>query len=97
MITPVTMSYKEWIPRWTLHIGGAENVIRVPPAATTVTPLVISNWLQALASHPNKELTSFFTTGLSYGFCIGYSPWKSLKSAKRNLECALDHPGPVLD
>ena len=42
--------------------------------------------------HPNKKLTSFFTMGISYGFQIGYSPQKSLKSAKHNLGCALDHP-----
>ena len=87
------MSYEEWISRWTSHISSADDVIRVPHAATAVTtPLVISNWLPLLANHPNKKLTSFFTTGISYSFRIGYSPWKSLKSAKGNLGCALDHP-----
>ena len=87
------MSYEEWISRWTSYISSADDVIRVPHAATAVTtPLVISNWLPLLVNHPNKKLTSFFTTGISYGFRIGYSPWKSLKSAKGNLGCALDHP-----
>lgn len=93
MTPPVNMSYEEWIPRWISHIGQADDPISVPPAAKAVTtPLVTRNWISLLAKHPNKELTSFFTTGLSQGFQIGYRPQQSLKSAKRNLACALEHP-----
>ena len=93
MTTPINTSYEEWIPRWISHIGQADDPIRVPPAAKAVTtPLVTRNWISLLANHPNKELTSFFTTGLSQGFQIGYRPQQLLKSAKHNLACALEHP-----
>ena len=93
MTTPVNASYKEWIPRWISHIGQADDPIRVPSAATAVTAsLVTRNWISLLANYPNKKLTSFFTTGLSQGFQIGYRPQQPLKSAKCNLACALEHP-----
>ena len=58
-----------------------------------MTPLIPKNWALLLSSHPNQELAQFFITGISHGFRIGFKkPPKPLKSAKRNLECALHHP-----
>ena len=55
--------------------------------------MIPKNWALLLSSHPNQELAQFFITGISHGFRIGFKkPPKPLKSAKRNLECALHHP-----
>ena len=93
LTTPVTMSYKEWIPRWISYISSADDVIRVLSTATGVTtPLVISNWLYLLANHPNKTLTLFFYNRHILWFPNWLQSPKSLESAKGNLECSLDHP-----
>ena len=67
------------------------------PGATSVsTPLIPSTWEALLTSHPNRQLVQFFMSGISQGFRIGFKqPKKTLKSAKRNLGCALDHPETV--
>jgi len=57
------------------------------------TPLNAMNWPSLLSTHPNQELVQF---GITEGFCIGFkSSPKPLKSAKRNLWCALQHPDTV--
>ena len=92
MSTPTHLSYEDWIERWTSHLGRTNVVIRVPSTATAVvTPLKTQNWQSCLVSHPNQKLTSFFISDLTHGFRIGYNSQKSLKSAKRNLSCALEH------
>lgn len=46
-----------------------------------------------LADYPNNPLANFFISGIQEGFCIGFTPCATkLKSAKRNLPCALEHP-----
>ena len=46
-----------------------------------------------MAEHPDKSLVKFFLTGISQGFRNGYhNPQSLLKSTRRNLDCALQHP-----
>ena len=60
------------------------------------TPLNAKNWALILSTHPNQELVQFFITGISEGFRIGFKSLpKPLKSAKHNLQCALQHPDTV--
>ena len=56
------------------------------------TPLDIFQWGEALRDHPNQPLAQFFLTGIKEGFRIGYKyGLSSLKSARRNLDCAMQH------
>ena len=87
-------TYEDWIPKWKSHLAGSDDTVQVPPSATTITTLLITEkWLSLLANHLDKALTKFFITGISQGFRIGYTTQQSsLKSASRNLICALHHP-----
>ena len=89
--------YKEWVPAWKVHLAGSPADVRVSHEVTAITtPLNAMNWASLLSTHPNQELVQFFLTGISEGFRIGFkSSPKPLKSAKRNLECALQHPDTV--
>jgi len=68
--------------------------IKVPAEATVITsPLIVKNWSYHLATHQDKVLVNFFLAGISQDFSIGYHNSQSpLKSAKRNLFCALKYP-----
>jgi len=90
-------SYQDWIPAWTAHLRSSADDAKVPQEATYIsTPLVPSTWRALLESYPNKQLVQFFISGISQGFRIGFKQMtKPLKSAKRNLDCALDHPDTV--
>ena len=91
-VTP-TPQYQTWLQVWGKHMEGASTSVLVPASARSIqTPLILSNWSQALQTHPNQELVKFFLTGISHGFRIGYnSTTTSLKSAHKNLEGALLH------
>ena len=55
--------------------------------------LIIQSCSNLLETHPVQLPVNFFLAGISQGFHIGYhNPKSSLKSAKRNLHCALQHP-----
>ena len=93
MTTPASMSCEEWLLQWSSHISRTIEAVQVPPTTTAISsPLKIHSWISLLKNHPNKQLTSFFITGLSRGFRIGYKSKKSLQSAKHYLSCALEHP-----
>ena len=72
----------------------ASDAIKVPTEATGISsPLILRHWTNLLAAHPDRPLVNFFLAGIAQGFRIGYhNPQSSLKSAKRNLACALQHP-----
>ena len=60
--------------------------------------LVIPKWTQALQAYPLKSLATFFLTGITSGFRVGYNrPRRPLKSAHKNLAGALLHPDVVED
>jgi len=87
-------SYQEWVPTWTAHFLNSTDVVKVPNEAKAITtPLSTKNWARLLADHPHRQLIQFF---ISHGFWIGFKqPPKHLKSVKRKLGCALDHPETV--
>jgi len=92
-MTTACISYEEWLPRWVARLSKTEDIIHVPSTATAIiTPLQMHIWWNLLANYPNQRVASFFISGLTYGFRIGYFSDTRLKSAKRNLPCALDHP-----
>ena len=70
------------------------TAIQVPLQAYYIhTPLIIHKWQEALVKHSHQPLVAFFLMEISQGFTIGFnhSPDK-LKSARRNLTGALQHP-----
>lgn len=89
--------YVKWLSAWNSHLGQPSTTVRIPAGATAITtPLQVDNWRRILADHPNRPLVEFFITGLTEGFRIGFKELsKPLKSAKRNLSCALEHPDTV--
>ena len=58
------------------------------------SPLNVKAWERALSSHPDKSFIDYVTNGLRRGFHIGYNyeRGQSLKSAKRNMLSAKQHP-----
>ena len=90
-------NYVDWISAWTTHLKSQPADVKVPPVATVVTsPLDVSRWKEALSDHPNKPLADFFLSGITQGFRIGFKQQlHPLKSTKRNLYCALQHPETV--
>jgi len=80
------------------HLSKSENIIHIPStAAAIITPLQMHIWRHLLTNYHNQRLASFFISGLTNGFRIGYYSDIQLKSAKRNLPCALDHPKVVAE
>ena len=90
-------NYSVWFPAWKTQLEGLPKDVKVPPAATAIsTPLDASNWKKFLADHPNRPLVDFFINGIVEGFRIGFrQQQRQLQSAKRNLNCALQHPDTV--
>ena len=86
--------YHTWITKWHNHMKDVPTAILVPPQASRIhTPLIINKWQEALVNHPHHLLVDFFLTGISQGFRIGFNhPADKLKSARRNLTGALQHP-----
>lgn len=65
-----------------------------PPLCTISSPLAahLSAWRRRLQSHPDQEFASFILQGIAEGFRVGYSYSQQLRSAKRNMPSALEHP-----
>ena len=87
-------SYSNWLPDWMSHLSDISTAILVlPEAASITTPLNYCKWQLYLSEHPDPALTTFFITGITQGFRLGFdSPLVSLKSACKNLAGALQHP-----
>ena len=85
-----TPSYKTWLA----HLGGlSETVVVSSVAATVTTPLNINGWQAQLMEYPNRLLVTFFISSLTQGFRIGFNQLPvMLKSARKNLDGALQHP-----
>lgn len=83
-----------WLQKWTHLISTPLLTPKVPPDACHITtPLIVTAWRQLLLSHPHRDMVHFFLTGLSQGFRLGYcQAGSTLKSAKRNMHSALQHP-----
>ena len=70
-------------------------VPRVPESARLVhTPLIPSAWSELLSGYPDQRLAQFFLKGITEGFQVGYSDriTQGLRSSKKNLEGAIQHP-----
>ena len=70
-------------------------VPRVPESACLVhTPLIPTSWRNLLARYPDQRLVQFFLRGIIEGFQVGYNDHKSksLKSSRKNLDGAIQHP-----
>jgi len=89
--------YDKWISAWISHLGWSLPIIRVPFEASAISsPLNADNWRKSPIDHPDRPLVKFFITGLTEGFPIGFKEQsKPLRSSKRNLSCALQHPDTV--
>ncbi|XP_065918904.1 uncharacterized protein [Dysidea avara] len=86
--------YTMWISKWLSHLSGAQESILVPPEATRIsTPLVPERWRSHLVPYPDKKLTYFFISGITSGFRLGCkTPLRTLKSSRKNLVSAFEHP-----
>ena len=89
-----TPPYETCLAQWTKHLAGLSESVMVPPAAATVTtPLNINGWQTQLMEYPNRLLATFFISGLTQGFRIGFNQLPDMhKSTQRNLDGALQHP-----
>ena len=86
--------YEPWLSEWTSHLTGVSETVFVQLEASKISTLLHpQNWQALLEEYPSKPLASFFMFGISHGFRIGFNqPSSMLKSAKKNLDCALQHP-----
>ena len=87
------LSDDNWLKDWTSLSSSAPTTPLVPAEARHIhTPLIVAQWKEALKDYPNQPLAQFFLKGITEGFRIGYNYGPlSLKSARRNLDCALQH------
>lgn len=92
-------TYTTWLLNWRSYMTDASYRVMVPPeAAVVTTPLRPHNWLELLSTFPNQDLKEFFINGLLHGFKIGFkNPLSQLRSSKKNLLGALQHPQVVDD
>ena len=95
--TTADQDYSRWLAEWNNNLQNGPTICLVPSSARSIhTPLIHASWERELIHHPNQLLTSFFLTGISQGFRIGFNmPKAGLKSARRNLTGALQHPDVV--
>ena len=86
--------YVTWIGKWTSNLAELPNTVIIPPGAAVVTtPLHTDKWQAVLTRHPNRPLVNFFISGITQDFRIGFSQLPNmLKSARKNLCCASQHP-----
>ena len=96
---PATSPLGNWISSWKARAHMAPYHPSIPPSACRVTtPLVVVMWRQFLQAYPLPEVTAFVIQGLTEGFRVGYDyAHPRLKSAKRNMLSARDHPKVVED
>ena len=57
------------------------------------TPLVVENWEQLMAGHPDSRFRDYILRGLKHGFRIGYNGADMVTSAIRETCC---RPGNTL-
>ena len=94
---PMLFSSDYWLQQWPSSLQPMPY--QVPITASLVhTPLCAPAWHSMLINHPNRQLVQFTLCGIQEGFRIGFTKEpSSLKSAKRNLKGARDHPNVVSD
>lgn len=90
-------SDRSWLRQWHFIIGSSIGFPNVPLAAQFIhTPLILPVWQGLLSSYPCQEMAHFFLRGILEGFRLGCClSTITLKSAKRNMHSALQHPDVV--
>lgn len=88
-----------WVQAWRQHTAPAPKHPLVHKAACKITtPFVGPTWERLLVDYPDRALVEFFLDGLANGFRIGFSsPLSMLRSSRRNLPSAHEHPEVVDD
>jgi len=93
LLTPQKLPYDLWLPEWKEHLVDIVQTPQVPDSACLVhTPLRLTAWRQSLSGHPIQPLVEFFMKGIEEGFRVGFNSHITLKSARKNLEGAIQHP-----
>ena len=68
----------------------------LPPSALDIqTPLNVDTWSSNLLLHPNQLWVSSLLAGLQEGVRIGINPALLCRSARANMQSAVDHPAEV--
>ena len=94
---PRPPSPDSWLQQWSSSLQ-TNSPFQVPITASLVhTPLCAPAWYSMLINHPHRQLVQFTLCGIQEGFRIGFTKPTSLKSAKRNLKGAREHPDVVSD
>ena len=95
LITLSGFDYRQWLPQWQrVSCNTPSNAMLLPSEACKIsTPLNVSAWSIYLWTHPHQDLAQFYVKGITEGFHIGFTYHSQcLKSVRRNLESARDHP-----
>ena len=59
---------RPWINQWLLQVEKSSDIVKVPAEAIAITsPLIVQNWSNLLATHPDQSLVNFFLAGISQG------------------------------
>ena len=84
---------ESWLREWSYIQRLAPLASQVPQLAQEIhTPLTPHNWAAALTGFLYQPVVAFFLSGIAQGFRVGFDYSKGvLKSASRNLNCALQH------
>ena len=61
------------------------------------TPLHWQTWDRKLATHPDQRFRDYITSGLWYGFHVGFDDSQSCHRARGNLLSTSEHPQVVRD
>ena len=88
--------------RYTQHLRSLDS-LRPPPGIPvdhrllpSSTPLNSEAWKACLSTHPDRAFAQYVVQGLVEGFRIGFNRTHLLKSAKRNMISASEHPDVIL-
>ena len=72
----------------------SESPLPVALAAVS-SPVQVEQWVDGLASHPDRQFVQYICSGLSQGFRIGFQRGRPLRSARRNMGSANANSGVV--
>ena len=63
-----------------------------PRLAAFRMPLNLANWKLKLARHPDKDYVDYILKGIEQGFQIGIDENRVFRSAKQNMQSAMQNP-----
>jgi len=93
----ISLDYQKWLAEWKKQLALAPKMPIVQAVAKTISmPLDFSAWCYLLRGYPDRDLVHFFLQRILEGFRIGFNYQQcTLKSARKNLACAISHPSVV--